>query len=259
MKAFVAATGVAGAAALAVSILLDPRAVLVQPGTAVALAGALALSWVWMPRMLHRDETEGLLLDEAFFVAAVLVLPPRAVVAVFALGVTVGCLIMRRGALRAVFNTGQSVVAAGAGVAVVQLIGSPAGSVDAGSVLGAVAGAAAYMVVQTIAVSAVIGLIEHRPMRSVLASGAGVRMLVWIGNVSVGVLAGLALQATPWALAFAVVPIAVLRLEFTAHLRARRDRERMNGLFEAAVAAYASMGSEAVEGAVVDAAPGGGR
>jgi PAS domain S-box-containing protein len=253
-KAFATLTGVAGAAALAVSTLPNTGDLLRRPGIAVSLVAALALSWVWMPRMLHRDETEGLLLDEAFFVAAVLALPGATVVAVFALGITVGCLLMRRGAVRSVFNIGQSVVAASAGVAVAQLLGLPSATVDPRSAMAAVAGAAAYMLVQTTAVSTVIALAEGRPVRSVLASGSAMRMLVWVGNVSVGLLAGLALEATPWALAFAVLPIVVLRLEFTAHLQARRDRERMNGLFDAAVAAYASMGTEKVQAAMMEAA-----
>jgi diguanylate cyclase (GGDEF)-like protein len=68
------------------------------------------------------------------------------------------------------------------------------------------------------------------------------------------VLLGLACRATPWALAFAIPPLAAFQLVLSEHLKARRDRERTLGLFTAATEAHASVRLDEVEEAFTQAA-----
>lgn len=220
----------------------------------LAFAGALALSWARPLLLFREEETEGFQLDEAFLVAMALLLSPFEVVLAFGVGVAVGYSVRRRGMLRFAFNLGQSVAAAGIATFAMRAVSPLAGPVDAADLLAVLAGAAVFFAIQSVSVSGVIALAEGRRFGSAFLDGIGVRLVVWAGNVSVGLLAGIIGIIYPWALAFAAVPLGVLHVVFAGHLRARRDRERMNGLFETAVAAHASMGIGDVERALAESA-----
>src|SRR5207302_11192358 len=80
--------------------------------------------------------------------------------------------------------------------------------------------------------------------------GLGFRLLVWAATVAIGLLAGLAGTAYSWALLFAALPMGVLQIVLAGSLRARHDRERLDGLLRTALDAHASMepadGEEAI-------------
>lgn len=97
--------------------------------------------------------------------AAMLVLPTGHALAAIAMSTVIAeATMMRKSPLRLAFNASQSILAAAAGVAVMEVLGGgaltarPFGSVDA---LACLAGAAAYTLVNTGMVSMMIGL-EHR-------------------------------------------------------------------------------------------------
>src|SRR5439155_12173978 len=73
-------------------------------------------------------------------------------------------------------------------------------------------------------------------------------------GISLGLLAGMGGQEHPGALVFALLPLAVLQTVLHGWLRARQDRQRMDGLLRAALDAHSSVDPPAVRGAVEQAA-----
>lgn len=244
----------AGSVTLILAALAVETSAIPHPGIFLAFTAALALSWAFPLLMFREEETEALQLDEAFLVAMAILLSPFEIVLAFAFGVVAGQLARRRPIIKAIFNIGQSTAAAGAAVFVMHLAGDPGEPMGAQDLLALVAGAGTFLAVQSAFVSGIIALIERRSFKSAFLDGLGARLIVWIGNVSAGLLAGLVGHAYPWSLTFAIVPMAVLHLAFAGHLQARRDRERMNGLFQTAQKAHASMGIGDVEQSIAESA-----
>lgn len=252
LRLFVSAVTAAGLGTLGASAIADPEPGLQRPLVILAFVAILAVSWAFPLLMFRKQETEALHLDEALLVAMAALLPPLEVVATFALGVGIGQLARRRGWLRTLFNTGQSVTAAGAAVWTMHALAPVTGQVSPRVLLALVVGAAIFLILQNAAVSGVIALAEGRQFKAALLDGAGIRWVIWMGNVSAGLLAGLVAKSFPWALTFVVVPVAVLQVAFAGHLRARRDRERMDGLFSAALTIHAPMRPEEVESSIIE-------
>ena len=254
MRAVVGTGVVAGAATLASATVLSADRGVGPIVDVVAFTFALALSWAYPLLILKEEESEGLHLDEAFFVAMALLLPPFGVVLVYAVAAVAAHAVRRRPWSKIAFNAGQLVAAAGAGLAVFEVLGDQGGDVGARAVGAAVAGAIAFFVVNSGLVAMAISVVERRPLREIWLEGIALRALVWCGSASLGLLAGLAGAGHPGAVLLALVPLAVLHVVLQGYGRARRDRQRMQGLFHAALAAHGSMGVADVEQALVAAA-----
>src|SRR3712207_5325927 len=70
----------------------------------IPLTVALALSWSYPLLVLRDEETEAFQLDEAFFVAMVLLLPPAGTIGVFLAATVLGACARRRPLVKALFN-----------------------------------------------------------------------------------------------------------------------------------------------------------
>ena len=73
----------------------------------LALAVPVAIGWAYPLRILRNEEAETMHLDEAYFVIAVLLLPPMGAMAVFLLGTAAGLLWSRTVFAKFIFNLGQ--------------------------------------------------------------------------------------------------------------------------------------------------------
>src|SRR5438067_2255837 len=131
--------------------------------------------------------------------------------------------------------------------------GSP-GSDTAVKVRAGVRGYVASVALFGLAVAGVFALAEEVSFVDSLRRELDIRLLTWAGNVSLGLLAGLVGRAYVWALPFVVAPTVILQIAFQGHLRARRDRTRMEGLFRTAIEAHGSIGLGHVEAALVASA-----
>src|SRR5581483_10509862 len=69
-----------------------------------------------------------------------------------------------------------------------------------------------------------------------------------------GLLCGLATSAYRWAVLLAVLPLAVLEVVLAGTLRARQERQQLDGLLQAAAAAHSSVQPADVEDAVLGSA-----
>jgi signal transduction histidine kinase len=242
------AVTVAAAVGLAVSGGVGPAYVLVP------LTVLLALGWAFPLLVLRKEETEAFQLDEAFFVAMVLLLPPAGTIAVFLAATVLGICVRRRPLVKALFNIGQTVTAAGLGVAAAYAIAPMSAASPTPRDLGAaVVGAMVFMLVNSAAVSLIISMVEGRPAMQVFVDGLDLRVLVWAGGVALGLLAAIGGADNAWALVLAAVPMAVLNLVLREHAHARGQTERAEGLFVAAGQMHSSVDIGEVERAIVSA------
>lgn len=243
----VAATFAAGVVALTLTWVQTRAQGLGDPVTLVTFSGLLALTWAFPLLVLKDDETEGFQLDEAFFVASALLLPPLGTVTVFLAGVLAGLLARRTPLPKLLFNVGQMLVASASGIALVHAL-NPAELTEASpaALAAAVLGALVFMAVNTWLVALVMAATAGTSVRAAVLDGIGTRFLQWAAAISVGLLAGLGGSAYSWAPLFAVLPMGMVHVVLAEHLRAARDRERMDGLFRTAVDAHASVREEDV-------------
>ena len=103
----VAGTGIAGLGATIAAVALTAGDGWGNPWVILLLALPVAIGWAYPLRVLRNEEAETMHLDEAYFVIAVLLLPPMGAMAVFLLGTAAGLLWSRTVFAKFIFNLGQ--------------------------------------------------------------------------------------------------------------------------------------------------------
>ena len=251
----VAGTGIAGLGATIAAVALTAGEGWGKPWVIALLALPVAIGWAYPLRILRNEEAETMHLDEAYFVIAVLLLPPMGAMAVFLLGTAAGLLWSRTVFAKLIFNLGQVMLSVVIGTAAFVLISTAApGEIEPSAVIGAVAAALVMAVVGQLAVSLVISVSEDVPFLANLREGLWPRVLQWASAVSIGVLAGLSAAAYPWALLLALVPLVMVRVVLGEHLRARLDRERLDRLLRTAEEVHSSIDSHDVTRSLANSA-----
>ena len=153
--------------------------------------------------------------------AAMLLLPPgHAIGAIMISTLIAEATMMRKSPLRFAFNASQSALAAAAGIAVLDALGGvslTSRSFGSAQALACLAGAAAYTLVNTVAVSLMIGL-EHRmsPFYTWRVNFANAYEMVSNGALfSMGVMLALLIQLIgPSAVALVALPVALAWLSY---------------------------------------------
>jgi diguanylate cyclase (GGDEF)-like protein/PAS domain S-box-containing protein len=213
----------------------------------------IAGNWVRPLIVYLREESCALDLNEGFFIALVLLVPGPWTVLVFAAAVSVAELLKRRPAVKAVFNVGQVVTAAGIGVAAISAFHLQAGSIGYARIGAAIVGAVTYLVVSANAVAFLLKTLGTRWHESIV-DGIDAKMLILLSSISLAVPIVLVVEGRPWFLPVAVVPLLMLRYLGSGHFYAQHDRVRLRGLFETALEVNRSVGSEEATEAVLNAA-----
>jgi diguanylate cyclase (GGDEF)-like protein len=240
IAAAVAAAGASGVAAVGLTVGLAGSRGLGSVLGVSAFALLITLSWLFPLFVLRRDETEAFMVDEGFFVAMALLLPPVGVVAAFTFAAVASQVVRRRPLDRVVFNTGQLLASVGAGLAVAGAAGIPGGGRIA-PILAVVVGAGVFHAANSAAVAGIMALASGQPFFPQWGDDLGFRLLVAGAAVSLGLLGGLAGAVNSWELLLAVVPLGALRVVLANSLSSRRDRERLDGLLQAALSAHGSI------------------
>ena len=210
---------------------------------------------VWVrPLVMYRgSQSEAINLDEGFVLVAALLLPAGGAILVFAIATAIAQVVRRRPLLKSIFNWGQVVTSAGVAVAVTRLIAPPTLRVTGVELAAAALGAVAYFVVNGVAIATVVASLGSS-WWSAVRDGLAIRVRLLGSCIAVALMSSLAISAYRWSLPLAVLPLIILRQVLAGHFEARHDRERMLGLFEAAVEANRSLGEGEVAAAVLDAA-----
>ncbi len=254
-RAVVIGTGIAGLVATIAAFALTADQGWGNPLIILALAIPVAIGWAYPLRILRNEEAETMHLDEAYFVIAVLLLPPMGALAIFLLGTAAGLLWSRTVLAKFVFNLGQVMLSVVVGTGIFVLFSSvPPGTIEPTAVIGAVVGAITMAVVGQFAVSLVISVSEDVSLAANLRDGLWPRLLQWVSAVSIGVLAGISAASYPWVLLIALVPLVMVRVVLGEHLRAQLDRERLDGLLRTAQEVHSSIDSDDVTHSLVDSA-----
>ncbi|HVT42192.1 MAG TPA: EAL domain-containing protein [Acidimicrobiales bacterium] len=220
---------------------------------AVVFGFLMAASWIWPITLFVHDQSDVFDIDEGFFVLMILLMPADLAVLVFAVVVVVAQLVRRRAFLRIVFNAGRVVTATGAAALVFVLLDGPQHPTGYVKIGAALAGAAAYFVVNTAAIVTILTAIGNT-WRDALFGGMRVRLLVVIGTIDIAIPTALLLSFKPSFLPLALLPLLVLRYLGEGHFYARDDRIRLRGLFEATLDVNRSIGAEETRSAVLASA-----
>jgi len=213
----------------------------------------MAGNWVW-PLVLYIDgESDGVNLDEGFFVVLVLLAPAPITVLVFALVAIFAQVMRRRPFAKSLFNAGQVLTSAGVGVFVFGILNSAQVPISYAKVGAALAGAVAYFIVNSIAM-AMIWKTLGTPWRTTVFGGLEGKLLVVVGSILLAFPTVLLVSHDPVYLPSAVFPLLVFRYLGAGTFHARHDRARLHGLFEATLEVNRSMGIEDTRAAILESA-----
>ena len=253
LKLMVALATATGLLTLAAAVALGHEQGLGPLRELTAFTAVLTLGWLYPLRILRKEETEAYQFDEAFFVAMALLFPPTAIVLSFGFSALVSQVVRRRPLSRIAFNTGVQLTATGLSLGVMHLAGFHTGVGPRNMAL-VVGAAAVWLLVNSAFVWVVLAIVEGQPLWRSVVDSIGFRLVLWSSMVAVGLLCGLATSAYRGAVVFAVIPLAVLEVMLAGSLRARHERQQLDGLLKAAAAAHASIQSADVEEAVLSSA-----
>ncbi len=232
-RVLIATVVLGGAAALAVAV---SWALPMDEDHAFALlliAGAVGLGAQLVMTFPHDGELEHFSLEESVWIAA-LVLAPRGIPTLGAIVGTVAWQYYRRTATHKIaFNAGQVAIAMLTAELVYGLIERPDPTDPAGWLVAALA-LAICSLINAGTVSLVIALVQGERFLDVLLGPWRVNALSWAGNVSVGLLAAIAWDASPWGLALVAVPLGLLYLAYRGWLAQTVENELMEDIANAA-------------------------
>jgi len=194
-------------------------------------------------RLVHGDgqQAEIMQLEEAFFVPMALLLTPIETLVVFGTAVWFAHMLKRRDWQKTMFNVGQMVAVAGLGLALSRALGATTGRMTLQSVLATVGGGLAFAICTSLAVAGIIALAARSSYGQVILDGLIVRIATWAGALSLGVLIVVATWSRSWVLPVSLLPLAGLQIGYGGVLGERRERQRMEALYEAAVSLRSSM------------------
>jgi diguanylate cyclase (GGDEF)-like protein/PAS domain S-box-containing protein len=222
----------------------------------VTVLGLIVLAGRIWPVVLYQDgASQAHHLDEGFFVVLALVLPPDGVVLAFVGAGLAAQLIHRRPVAKSLFNLGQMVMSACAGIGVVHLfVASPEAHLTAAALAAAVLGAVVYFWVNSAAVAAIVATTGAATFWQGVFDALEIRALLLAASVSLGLVSALAISAYSWASVLTALPFWAFRQAMAGHFRARHDRSRLLGLFDAALDIHRTMGKDDVTAALEQAA-----
>jgi diguanylate cyclase (GGDEF)-like protein len=208
---------------------------------ALVVIGSLLVFCARFPLLLYAtDYSEAVSFDEGLLAVGLATLTTPALIIVFAGAQLVAQVWRGRGAVKAMFNTGQFTVSATAAACLADAIGRSGGSGTAALPLVMLAGVLAFMAVNTLLVGAMLVAVSDQPLLSVLLEGTRPRFLLVAVSTTAGVLGGIAAANNPWALPLVPAAFFLLRHVLAGHFDAKRDRDRVVGLLNAARTIHAS-------------------
>ena len=211
-------------------------------------------SWAIASRLQPSDSKFVQQFDEAVFVAGLLLLPSAGVVVVLGAGTALGLLILRASPRTILINGANLTVSALVGVTASTALENLFGTSAAAMVVAAFMGAVVLAVVNESFVALSFKFILDDPFFPSLEEFLRFRVRRAPFLMAIGFLAGSAAGFATWATALAVPLLGGLQYVLAEHMRAERDRERTQGLFQSSVEVHAHVEAIEVERALTAAA-----
>jgi diguanylate cyclase (GGDEF)-like protein len=226
-----------------------------SPMTCAVFIAVQATAWALSSVLQPSDDHQVWQFDEVLFVVAAFLLPPAGVLLVFLVGTAAGQVINRDPPRVACFNGGQMTLAAAAGLLLAGLVRPLDQAVMTRSVLAAFLAGAAFIVSNNLSNAAYCRVVDRQPFFTTVVESLRFNLRRAAFVIPVAALAGVAAASTASGVALlGLLPIAGMLYAMGEHLRARRDRERTQGLFESSIEIHGSVRVGEVELAIRDAA-----
>jgi PAS domain S-box-containing protein len=226
IRLYVAAISLLAATLVVALAQTSGGGLLERPWLTVLFAALVALEHPFEIRLARREHGESTSNEEAIFAAMVFLTSPLAVILAIAAGFAAGNVLQRRTPLKGIFNVATMVLAAATGLLVVEALGG-ARDADLAAALAVVAGAAVYEAVNRAAVAGALAVAGAAGLWTTLRDDLGGRTLIAVGNVSVGLLAGLAAAHDLWTLPIGLAATVALQFALSGHMRARAERQKL--------------------------------
>jgi len=188
-------------------------------------------------RLKFRTEALNFSLTEALWVGALMNSRPGVLTIAVAAGLLASQLIRRRRLFKVGFNVGQFLVALTVAQAVFARL-KPGTPLEPRVWLAAALAMAAYAVVNSTLVAAIISLVERRAFLSVLIPPLGVNAAHFAGNTALGLEGAVMWTASPFLLPTFVLPLVLALLAYRMLVRNVREGDQVRDL----IVEYASDG-----------------
>ena len=251
----VAAVG-AAAGVLVVSLTLHYGHAGFGPiGILVLLAAVTCAAWAWPLLVYRAGASEAVHADEGLLFLALLLLPPRGVLATIAFAAALGQVRHRRVWLKAAFNWAEVMVASAAAIGVTQSLGIQISGQARGVDLAiALAGTGAFFLLSAVITAVIIAATSPTTLRVALLDGAELRLLVCGVGCFVAAPIGMAARSAHWAIVLLPPVYVAARWVVAGRFTARHDRDRMLGLFDATLAVHRPVAVDDVRSELVQVA-----
>lgn len=211
-------------------------------------------SWLWPIVMFQGDSSQAHHLDEGIFVILALTMRPIGVLIAFAVATVLAQAIRHRPLVKSSFNVAQILLAATAGIWIIHLIDPPSTHLTLGQLGVGMLGALVYFLVNSMAVASVLATIGAVQLRESLIDGLEIRALLVTAAVALGLVCAMAVSSYTMAAVFCAFPFWAFRQTLAGHFRARHDRTRLRGLFDATLNVNRTMGEQEVVTSLMTAA-----
>ena len=209
---------------------------------ALVVLGLMLLISNRFPLLLYGPNySEAVSFDDGLLAVVLALVPSGATILLFAATQLAAQIWRRRSPVKALFNTAQFTLSAAAAVTVADAVGRHPGHVTPTLAPAILAGVATFVVVNAVLVGALLSAVVGQRFRDSWREGRATRLLLVAVGTTTGLLAGLAATSTGWALAAVPVAFVLLRQILTGHFEARRDRDRVLGLLDAAQDIHGAM------------------
>ncbi|HVS68937.1 MAG TPA: EAL domain-containing protein [Mycobacteriales bacterium] len=240
-RLLIAASAISGALALAwaASRIATPD---LESIAALAVIGGTLLVSDRFPFLLYgRSYSEAVSFGDGLLAASIALLTSSEIIFLFAGTQLVAQIWRRRNVVKTIFNTAQFTLAATSAVLLSDLVGRDPGHVTSLLWPAIAAGTAAFVMVNGVLVGALLNILTGQSLTSVWREGTGSRLLVVAVGTTTGALGGMAAASNLWALALIPLAFFLLRRVLAGHFEAKRDRDRVFGLLDAAREIHSAM------------------
>ncbi len=209
---------------------------------ALAVLGALLLVSNRFPLLIYGPNySEAVSLDDGLLAVVIALVPSGVTVLLFAVAQLAAQIWRRRQPVKTAFNTALFTLSAAAAVTVADAVGRTPGQVTPTLVPATLAGVVTFIAVNAVLVGVLLKTVANQPFREAWREAWTTRLLLVAVGTTTGLLAGLAAASTSWALCAVPVVFVLLRQVLAGHFDARRDRDRVLGLLDAAHDIHAAM------------------
>ncbi|MBI4939427.1 MAG: HAMP domain-containing histidine kinase [Actinobacteria bacterium] len=235
-RVFIAAVSVLGVLAVALAVTRAGDLTSGDLLAVVLVAAAVVVADRFTFQLPHGDETEHVMLSDAVWTTALLLTVPGVPTLGAVLG-TAAWQVAARWPLRKIaFNVGQVAIALTVAEAVFGLGGTGRDPLDPVTWAFGAGAMALASVLNVGLVGVVISLVQAEPLRVVLFGPWRLTNIQWVGNVSVGLLAAVLWNVSPYGVVLLALPIVLLSLAYRDWVRSTIEANQMEQMMKGAEA-----------------------